>query len=255
MGDKMVINLKKKIEVKKIDNKLELPQDIRSKIDIFWKEQVEKNPHLFNGEVWSVTKLEELENEIKLWIQKTDYAHYLFDERVGLEGENACYNLNSGILLETKDGYYIIGEMNEITSYPNGLQISGGSLDQNDIMADGKVDIVNNIARELKEELNIDLFDKKIVKEYRLKYLEIPEGRRHAYTPMMKGVLNITSAQMEEMYNNYEKFLENNNEDIEFKKLHFIKKDNAIKTLRELTNQKRPYLEKLIELDSAERDR
>ena len=145
--------------------------------------------------------------------------------------------------------------MNEITSYPNGLQISGGSLDQNDIMADGKVDIVNNIARELKEELNIDLFNKKIVKEYRLKYLEFPEGRRHAYTPMMKGMLNITSAQMEEMYNNYKKFLENNNEDVEFKKLHFIKKDHAIKTLRELTNPKRPYLEKLIELDSVERDR
>lgn len=50
-------------------------------------------------------------------------THYLFDERVGIEGQYGCYNLNCGILLETQDGYYIVGEMNETTSYPKGLQI------------------------------------------------------------------------------------------------------------------------------------
>ena len=129
----MLIKVNKEIEVTKLEEPLKLPSDLQNKIEEFWKKQVAENPHLFNGEVWSVTKFEELPDKIRLGIQKTNYAHYLFDERVGIEGQYACYNLNCGILLETRNGYYIIGEMDETTSYPKGLQISGGNLDQNDI--------------------------------------------------------------------------------------------------------------------------
>ena len=198
----------------------------------------------------SVTKFEELPDKIKLSIQKTNYAHYLFDERVGIEKQYSCYNLYSAILLETKDKYYIIGEMSEITSYPNGLQLPGGNLDQNDIQPNGKIDIINNIARELKEELNIDLFDKNIVQEYKMQYMEIPEGERHAYASMLKGLLSITAKEMEEQYNNYKKELEQKGEEVEFVKLHFINKGNALAILRSLDNPTRPYLENLIDLDS-----
>lgn len=56
----------------------------------------------------------------------------------------------------------------------------------------------SQVARELKEELNIDLFDKDIVQEYKMQYMEMPQGKRHSYTPMMKGILSITAKQMEE---------------------------------------------------------
>lgn len=246
----MVVKMNKKIEVIKIEEKLELPEDLQTQIEKFWEKQVEENPHLFNGEVWSVTRFEELLDSIRIYIQKTNYAHYLYDERVGIDGQYACYNLNCGILLETKDGYYIIGEMNETTSYPKGLQISGGNLDKNDIKQNGKVDIVSNVARELKEELNIDLFDKNIIQGFEFQYMEKPQGKRHSYAPMMKGTLSITAMQMEEQYNNYKKMLEQKGEDIEFQKLHFIKKENAIEELKKLNNPKRPYLEDLIALDS-----
>lgn len=176
------------------------------------------------------------------------YAHYLFDERVETEGLYACYNLNCGILLETKDGYYIVGEMSETTSYPKGLQISGGNLDQNDIKQDGQVDIVNNVAREL----NIDLLDKTLVQEYKMQYMEMPQERRHSYTLMMKGILCITAKQMEERYGEYKRTLEQSGEDVEFEKLHFIKKENALEILRSLDNPKRPYLENLIDLDISQ---
>ena len=249
----MVIKLDKELEIIKGEENVELPKDILGKIESFWQKQVEINPHLFNGEVWTVTSFEELPDKIKIEIQKTNYAHYLFDERIGIEGKYTCYNLSCGILLETKDGYYIIGEMNETTSYPRGLQISGGNLDQNDIKENGEVDIVNNVARELKEELNIDLFDKTLVKEYKMMYMEIPEGKRHSYAPMMKGILSITSKEMEEQYRNYKNKLEKIGEDVEFTRLHFIKKENAIEELKSLNNPKRPYLEDLIKLDSREK--
>ena len=90
----MEIKLHKELEIVKREKDIELPEAIVQKIEMFWQKQVEENPHLFNGEVWSVTKFDELEDRIRLTIQRTNYAHYLYDERVGLEKDLACYNLN-----------------------------------------------------------------------------------------------------------------------------------------------------------------
>ena len=76
----MEIELHKKLEIIRDKKNVELPKDIVEKIKIFWQKQVEENPHLFNGEVWSVTKFEELEDKFRLTVQKTNYAHYLYDE-------------------------------------------------------------------------------------------------------------------------------------------------------------------------------
>ena len=246
----MVIKLNKRIEIIKSDEPVDLPSEIQKKIEAFWEKQVQVNPHLFNGDVWSVTKCEDLPDSIRMCIQKSSYAHYLYDERVGLEGQVACYNLNCGILLETIDGYYIIGEMALTTSYPRGLQISGGNLDKNDIKPNGEVDIQSNIARELREELDIDLFDINKVSQYEFQYMEIPQGRRHSYTPMMKGILAMTVKEVESHYERYVQQLERLGEDIEFARLHFIKKSQALEILEKLDNPKRPYLEDLIRLDS-----
>ena len=246
----MEIELHKKLEIIRDKKNVELPKDIVEKIKIFWQKQVEENPHLFNGEVWSVTKFEELEDKFRLTVQKTNYAHYLYDERVGLEGDLACYNLNGGILLETLDKKYIIGEMNETTSYPKGLQIPGGNLDQNDIKKDGSVDLIGNIARELQEELNLNLFDPSIVQSYKMQYMELPEGRRHSYSPKLKGLLKMTSEEMKDYFEKYKEYLKETNQEVEFAKLHFINKENAVTELDSLDNPKRPYLRNLLYMDS-----
>ena len=227
-----------------------MPEAIVQKIEMFWQKQVEENPHLFNGEVWSVTKFDELEDRIRLTIQRTNYAHYLYDERVGLEKDLACYNLNGGILLETLDKKYIVGEMDKTTSYSKGLQIPGGNLDQNDIKEDGTVDLIGNIARELKEELNLDLFDRSIIQSYKMQYMELPEGRRHSYAPMLKGMLMMTEEEMKQYYKKYKEYLKKSNQEVEFVKLHFINKENAVTELDSLDNPKRPYLRGLLYMDS-----
>ena len=246
----MEIKLHKELEIVKGEKDIELPEDIAQKIETFWQKQVEENPHLFNGEIWSVTKFEELEDKLRLTVQRTNYAHYLYDERVGLEGNLACYNLNGGILLETLDKKYILGEMNETTSYPKGLQIPGGNLDQNDIKEDGTVDLIGNIARELQEELNLDLFDKSIIKSYKMQYMELPEGKRHSYAPMLKGMLMMTEEEMKQYYKKYKEYLKKSNQEVELVKLHFINKENAVTELDSLDNPKRPYLRGLLYMDS-----
>ena len=248
----MEIKLHKELEIVKREKDIELPEAIVQKIEMFWQKQVEENPHLFNGEVWSVTKFDELEDRIRLTIQRTNYAHYLYDERVGLEKDLACYNLNGGILLETLDKKYIVGEMDKTTSYSKGLQIPGGNLDQNDIKEDGTVDLIGNIARELKEELNLDLFDRSIIQSYKMQYMELPEGRRHSYSPKLKGFLKMTSEEMKEYYEKYKIYLKENNQEVEFTKLHFIDKENVIAELDALDNPKRSYLRGLLYMDSKE---
>lgn len=246
----MEIKLHKELEIVKGEKDIELPEDIAQKIETFWQKQVEENPHLFNGEIWSVTKFEELKDKLRLTVQRTNYAHYLYDERVGLEGNLACYNLNGGILLETLDKKYIIGEMDETTSYPKGLQIPGGNLDQNDIKEDGTVDLIENISRELQEELNINLFNKQMITTYKMQYMELPEGRRHSYAPMLKGMLMMTEEEMKQYYKKYKEYLKKSNQEVEFVKLHFIDKENAVTELDSLDNPKRPYLRGLLYMDS-----
>lgn len=246
----MEIELHKQLEIIRDKKNVELPKDIVEKIELFWQKQVEENPHLFNGEVWSVTKFEELEDRLRLTVQKTNYAHYLYDERVGLEDNLACYNLNGGILLETLDRKYIVGEMNETTSYPKGLQIPGGNLDQNDIKKDGTIDLIGNIARELQEELNLNLFDSSVIQGCKMQYMELPEGRRHAYSPKLKGFLKMTSEEMKKYYEKYKTYLRENHQEVEFAKLHFIDKENVLEELDSLDNPKRPYLRGLLYMDS-----
>ena len=208
----MEIELHNRLEIIRDKKNVELPKDIVEKIKIFWQKQVEENPHLFNGEVWSVTKFEELKDRLRLTVQKTNYAHYLYDERVGL----------------------------------------GGNLDQNDIKEDGTVDLIGNIARELQEELNLDLFDKSMIPSYKMQYMELPEGRRHAYSPKLKGFLKMTSEEMKEYYEKYKTYLKENNQEVEFAKIHFIDKENVVAELDALDNPKRPYLRGLLCMDSKE---
>ena len=134
----MVIHTKKQVKTKTIHKRMNLPQSLRDKIDIFWNEQVKENPNLFNEEVWNVTKMEENKEDILLTIEKTDYAHYLYDERHGIEEKYACHNLAGGTYIVTKDGYAVVGELDDTTSYPRMIQVSGGCIDEKKEIENGE---------------------------------------------------------------------------------------------------------------------
>lgn len=237
------------INVKVEDEQIKIPEEIRRKIEEFWKQCKLENPNLWNGELMCVGECRREGDNIIIICQKSNYAHYLYDERIGLPKEYACSSLVAGCLLETSDNYYIVGELDEGTSFPNCMQISGGSADGDDIK-DGKIDILNTIIRECEEELNIRLKDKKQVEHFEMKYICFPTETVHTYILFAKGKLNMTRLQMQEYYEDYLKYLKENNLEVEFSRIHFIKKGRTTEELENFKKPKRNYLQTLLEIDS-----
>ena len=65
-------------------------KELKEKIEEFWKKAVEENPNLYNGTDYTIEKIEENKNEIKMIATRTNYAHYLYDERVGIKENYRC---------------------------------------------------------------------------------------------------------------------------------------------------------------------
>lgn len=168
---------------------------------------------------------------------------------MGLPKEYACSNLAAGCLLETSDNYYIVGELADNTSFPFCMQLPGGGADNADIK-NGRIDIVNTIIRECEEELNIRLQDKKQVQSFEMKYISVPTESVYRYMLFATGKLNMTKAEMQAYYEQYLKHLKENNLEVEFGKIHFIKKGRTTEELESLGNPKREYLKSLLEIDS-----
>lgn len=245
----MVIHTKKPVITKTIHKKMDLPQCLRDEINSFWNEQVAKNPNLFNGEVWNVTKMEETDISIIFTIELTDYAHYLYDERHGIEEKYACHNVAAGTYIVTKDGYAVVGELDDTTSYPKVLQVSGGGIDEKLDTVNGEFDLIKTAKRELKEELDLELDNKEQIEKYNFEYIEVPEGKRHSYCVILKAYSKLTKDELNEHFKKYYQYLENNNGEKEFKKLYFLKLGNAVAELDNLSNPKRLYVRQLLELE------
>ena len=217
-----------------------IPEALAEKIEEYWKQRTKKNPSLRRGEVYCAVKVEENCETTNIILHQTDYAHYLYSHCLEIEDRYACKNCWGGILIESKDNQYVIGQMAVDTSVPNQLQIIGGGIDKQDI-TNGKVDILGNCIRELKEELNIELTNKEEVEKVEEKYLKTG-GEDHSISVIYKIYLTKTTKQVQTEYNKYVEECREKDEEIEIQKLFFIPKEKA--KIKEFFKQnKYPVLE------------
>ncbi len=123
----MIKKVNKTIILNYEDRYINLPNELKNNIEKFWQEAIKENPKLFNGQDYAVEDIFETEETIEMLIVKSNYSHYLYDERVGIKEEKyRCNAPFGGILLITKDNYFVVGEMDSRTSVPYYLQIPGG---------------------------------------------------------------------------------------------------------------------------------
>lgn len=251
----MVVKSKKNIVLKDMERKMQLPEKLREEINEFWQKQIKLNPHLFNGRDYNVTKMQENLQNIELVVEETDYSHYLYNERHGMDKKYSCFKISGGVLVETSDGFLILGELDETTSYPRCIQVAGGGIDAKQDRVEGKLNIVKTAERELKEELNLDLQDKSQIKNFEFKYLEIPDETSHSYSIILKAKANFTVEQMQQHFNKYRKNLLENQRETEFGKLHFLPIGFATRELEKLDNPKRGYVKQVLEMEDREKIR
>ena len=238
----MIKRIVKSINLEYTGKNINLPKSLNDKIEDFWNKAIIETPTLYNGEDYAVEDVTETENEIIMKVSKTNYAHYLYDERIGIDEEKyRCICPWSGILLITNDNYLVFGQADEKTSFPNGFQISGGGIDKKDIYKT-KIDLIQNLKRELKEEINLNLDEIK----YEFQYIEYPDDKRNAYGFIAIGELNMSKDELQNHFEQYKYYLKRNNLEVEFNNLIYLKRGNAVQELDTYNNPKRNYLRELI---------
>ena len=243
----MIYEIKnKEIRVILKDEKIELPKELRKKIDENFENIKKSGANVWNGEVLCVAKIDIKDKLVEIICKKSDYAHYLYGERVGLPEEHCCRNLSAGSLLETKDNYYVVGELDLKASYPGVLQVTGGGIDEKDI-ENNNINITKTIIRETLEELNIDL--NKI--DNKIGYMYVSEQDEQAGVQIFsKAHINMTAKEMGKYFEEYNEYLRKNSLEVEFGKIHLLKKETAVEEIKHLKNPRRNYLLPLIKVDS-----
>lgn len=246
----MIYDIKnKKMKVIAKDEIIKLPNDLKEKIKENFQLMKNGGANIWNGKVICVTKCDVTENEVEIICNKSDYAHYLYGERIGCTKEYECKNLSAGCLLETIDGYYVLGELDDNTSYPTMLQVTGGGIDFKDIES-GIILPEKTIVREALEELNIDLDNKDLILDNKLSYIYVSEENEQPGVQIFsKAIIKMTMLELRSYYENYYKYLRENDLEREFKKLHFLRKDVALEDLEKLENPKRNYIAPLLVMD------
>ena len=224
------------------DREINLPNELKENIRVFFENAVKENPNLYNGQDYVVENVSFTNENIEMLVVKTNYAHYLYDERIGIKDSRyRCCSPWGGIMLLTKDDFFVIGEMDKTTSTLYCLQTSGGGIDISDIN-NGIINIDRTIKRELKEEMDLNLDDI----DYKIEFLEIPDENRNAYGFLAIGRINKSKLELMQHFNKYKEYLINNNLEVEFNRLVFLKKENALQELDSLYNIKRPYLRMFV---------
>lgn len=155
----------------KLDGKVAIPADIRKRIDKNWRQLVARNHRLYNGEIFTVTNVDDTDRSTTITLAETDYAHYLYSRQARDLGELTVRVIHPAALVVSSDDKFIFGVMAEYTSEPSIIQCCGGGLDNNDV-ENGLVDMDVCIVRELNEELGINIQDEKIVEAFYPAYLK-----------------------------------------------------------------------------------
>ena len=101
--------------------------------------------------------------------------------------------------------------------------------------------------------MGIDLDDRSSIKFNKLKYLYVSEpGEQPGVQIFTKSVSNKTAQELQSHFIQYNAYLAKNGLEQEFERLHFIKKETAVRDMGKLSNPKRIYINSILKLEEEE---
>jgi 8-oxo-dGTP pyrophosphatase MutT (NUDIX family) len=130
----------------------------RARIDEYWATLVATNPGLWNGEVLMCNHATLAEGALEARFIRSDFASLVAWRDWGLQLSDALNCFGSAVVM-SEDGALLYGRMAEHTLNAGRLYPPGGSLEPADVTAEGRVDVLGSIERELAEETGLDARD------------------------------------------------------------------------------------------------
>lgn len=127
----------------------------REAVDAHFTRAVERNSSLFNGTMFLFDRCGFEAGRFVARGKKTDYATFLYWRDLGQRGGGLrhCYAVGAVV---SSDGLVLLGEMATTTANAGRVYMPSGSLDQHDLAPDGRLTPLDNIHRELGEEVGLD---------------------------------------------------------------------------------------------------
>jgi 8-oxo-dGTP pyrophosphatase MutT (NUDIX family) len=126
----------------------------RAAIDAHWAALTADNPSLFNGRVL-VTRKRQIDGDVMTGeVIAVDYASFLAMRDFGAPdpGTGNCFAMAA---LRSADGAYVLGVMGSHTANAGRVYFPAGTPDMNDVLPDGRLDLLGSVSRELAEETGI----------------------------------------------------------------------------------------------------
>lgn len=120
-----------------------------------WRDLLEKRPYLFNGEIAALSRISSgAECDCAVDWFTTEYAHYILRDLPGTRLQPARAVFVSVVLI-TKAGAVVVGEMGPSTAAPGQLQLPGGNvLPRANLTLES---CRNEAIREVREEVGVSL--------------------------------------------------------------------------------------------------
>ncbi|WP_148259266.1 GNAT family N-acetyltransferase [Polymorphum gilvum] len=130
----------------------------RPAIEAHWREAQRANPHLWNGRTLKLVDWTLAGGRLCGACVETSFAAFLAWRDWGCP-DRAAWNAFGSALVRSRDGALLYGIMAPTTANAGLVYPPGGSLDLADLAADGSVDVLGSIARELAEETGLAAAD------------------------------------------------------------------------------------------------
>lgn len=215
---------------KKISFEIKLSSEQEIKVQKSWNSFIKGKNGFWDGELISVTNFDLDNNTIE--IGKTKFSCLIYSKN---NNDLDVRSLFVSVLFKTTDDKYVVVKNNH-----GRINIIGGIIEESDIEYEAFNPEVC-LKRELREEMNLDLYNPKHIKMYKMKYLKIPNPGRN-YGIVYIGILNFSSYELINYYNNQKEKIDN-----EIIELKLLSKEEII-TLN-LDNEDISYLKELINFE------
>ena len=210
------------IIVRVIGRKLQLPTDINEAITRNNLALRENGLDFDDDTVFARLRVDWKDGGLCCQVCPTSYGHYLLSKKFNHRSDELSvpvHVVHTATFLITTDGYALVGKMDASTSNAGGIQAIGGTLDMQDVRSDNTLDLENNVYREVREEVGIDVTDTSHVSDVRRSCV-VHGGEEGKIAIVYVAQLVMDVSQFEKHFSDYQRGLQDRGTPCEFVQIY-----------------------------------